>query len=211
MTAQAKAILLVGLGLAIGSLGYLEYKHIQADALLAEHLAVADSTAHAQREVADNARRVASVAESLAEAAKGRAMAQVAAGKALAARNDSLTRRASAERDSAELVLRDSASTNAQLREHLRVLLVVDRADSVAAAQQEAQDGATIHGLLATISADSLALARSKAEAQALRALSETLGREIALMRKDRPGVVGTWGPRFVGAAVGYFVGRNAR
>ena len=211
MTAQAKAILLIGLGLAIGSLGYLEYKHIQADALLAEHLAVADSTAHAQREVADNARRIASVAESLAEAAKGRAMAQVAAGKALAAKNDSLAKVASDERQRAERLAADSTATIGDLRAEVGRLVSDGRADSARYAAQIRLDQGTISALLATVSADSLALARSKAEAQALRALSETLGREIALMRKDRPGVVGTWGPRFVGAAVGYFVGRNAR
>ena len=167
-----------------------------------------DSTVTVQKRKALSDSLVAAQAVKDAEAAKGKALALVAVGKALQAHTDSVARSASAERDAAQRIAADSAASLGVLRAEIGRLVLTGRADSAAADAQRRADAVTIRGLLATTQADSTALSAEQRRSQSLQALTETYAKEITLLKKSQPSTFGNV-VRVVGwAGAGFVLGR---
>ncbi len=198
---------LIGLLLAVG--GFLWFRaserHAGAIAVLTHQ---ADSTAHVLAKQVDSTSRVALQAASQAQAQKAQALRLVAAGEALRAKQDSTMRASSAERLRATKMVADSLATLAQLRDEIGRLVRLGGRDSTSNAEQHAIDQRSIHGLLATVHADSLALTAEQRRSQSLQALTETLTREVTLLKKSQPSMFGNV-VRVVGwAGAGFVLGR---
>lgn len=133
-------------------------------------------------------------------AALSAARQQVARQKADSARQDSLVRQAHDERAQALAVVADSLATVHALRDQVVRLVEGGQRDSVTAAELQRQTARTIQSLLATVEADSTALASSRAELNAVKSLADLRLRETNLLKQQQPSFVS----RHVAVGVGY-------
>ena len=207
-TTRLHQLYLIGIALLV-AVGVLLYwrSYERHQGAIAVILHQTDSTVTVQKRKALSDSLVAAQAVKDAEAQKGKALALVAAGKALQARTDSIAHSASEERDAAQSVLADSLATVVALRGRLEALVIATQRDSAAHQVQSAADGQTIRRLLAVIAADSTALTASQAQVRSLQALNVTLSRELGIVKAQ----TSTFGNvvRVVGwAGAGYLVGR---
>lgn len=184
--------------------GLAWWRHdVSQKAIQAYQLHALDSTKTKQIDSVARTSRLAQDAEKAAQAAKTQALRQVAAGEALRAKQDSLVKVSANARADAEKALADSQATVATLRGDLSRLVSATRADSAAHARTLAGRDSLDRQLWRTISAGSLALTAEQRRSQSLQALTETLTKEIALVRKSQPSFVSN----HLGAGVGYGCG----
>ena len=200
---------LIGAGvLAVigGGIGYT--LHERSVGALNEKLKNTEATAHVQLDSVASTSRTAQEAASQAQAAKTQAMKQVAVSGAAKAKADSSAQEAADARALADRALADSSATVAQLRAALSELRSASLHDSDASKFALARADGTIHALMGVITADSVALTAEQRRSQSLQALNETLTREVALLKKDRPSSFGNV-VRVVGwAGAGFVLGR---
>ncbi len=182
--------ILIALLVAVGSLAWRRHD-IQQKAVQAYELRSLDSTKTTQLDSVAQRSRDAVQAASQAQAQKLSALRLVAAGEALRAKQDSLVKVSANERARAEAALRDSLATVGTLRSALSRLDSVSRADSTAAATVRVSSQQTIVQLLAVVRSDSVALTAEQRRSQSLQALTETLTREVGLLKKAQPSTFG--------------------
>ena len=199
MTLPFKDYLIGACVLAVigGGIGYT--LHERSVGALNEKLKNTEATAHVQLDSVASTSRTAQEAASQAQAQKLSALRLVAAGEALRAKQDSIVKESANEREAATKLLADSLASLGQLRSEVGRLVSRSRADSGAAATQIAADHRTIAGLLAVVNGDSLALTAEQRRSQSLQALTETLTREVGLLKGQKPSVFSR-----CGLSVGY-------
>ena len=201
------AYLVTILTFVVGGLLYWRH-HERADAIVQFQTKAADSTAKVERDSVASTSRTAQEAASQAQAQKAQALRLVAACEALRAKQDSLVTVSANARADAEKALADSQATVATLRGDLSRLVSATRADSAAHARTLASRDSLDRQLWRTISADSLALTAEQRRSQSLQALTETLTREVGLLKKAQPSTFGNV-VRVVGwAGAGFVLGR---
>lgn len=201
MTAQQRnlAEILAALVVLIG--GYLGWRtHERAVGALSLQIHASDSTAKAGVAMAAKATGVAQDAVKAAQAQHTKALQQLAASEALRKSTEDAARAASEARDAATKAAEDSAASIAVLREAIGRLVSDSRADSARAAAQRDSQGAAIRALLATIAADSTALAAEQAKSRALQTEASALTKELSLVKQSQPGFLS----RHASVTVGY-------
>ena len=176
----------VGVLLLVG--GFLWFRaserHAGAIAVLTHQV---DSTVTVQKRKALSDSLYAAQAVRDAETQKGKALALVAAGRALQSHTDSIARSAADARALAERTLADSQATVSQLRSALSELRLASLHDSDNAKQSATRADGIIHALMGTLVQDSLALSAERSHAASLQALATSLQTEVGLLKKSQP------------------------
>ena len=180
----------IGALLLIGGLAWWRHD-VGQKAIQAYQLHSLDSTKTKQLDSVASTSRTAQEAASVAQAQKAQALRLVAAGEALRAKTDSIAKAEFNARQEAEKVVKDSAATIAELRAGLDRLILLDRADSSARLAQTLADGASRGQLTKALAASDSALQASQAQVRSLVALTETLTREVGLLKKAQPSTFG--------------------
>jgi hypothetical protein len=182
----------IGLGIAaVCTYGTVIYKNIERKGAEKILLHAADSTAKLAKDSVAIRSRIAQEAVRVAEQARDRANAQIAAGQRLQAHTDSVAHSAQEARDRANAELSDSSASNNQLRAALGSLVSQSRADSVAAAQQHDLDQRSIMALVLVVQSDSAALHAEQQRSASLVALNASVARQVALLKSAEPSTFG--------------------
>ena len=207
MTSAQRELAYLGtiLTFVVGGLLYWRH-HERADAIVQFQLHAQDSTAKVQLDSVASTSRAALEAASQAQAQKAQALRLVAAGEALRAKQDSLVKVSANERQKAEQVAKDSAATAQALRLSLEAVIAASRRDSAVAASERKASGNTIAQLLRSINGSDTtdaygktvhvagyvdALTAEQRRSHSLHALTETLTREVGLLKKAQPSTFG--------------------
>lgn len=154
-------------------------------------LHAADSTAKLAQDSVAIRSEIAQEAVNVAEQARDKATAQIAAGRRLQAHTDSLIQQVSDARAHAEQVVADSLASLADLRAGLTRLIDESRADSLARYRQAMADSLTIRALLQTLHADSVSSVATDRQVAALAALNASTVEKVKLLTQAQPSTFG--------------------
>lgn len=163
-------------------------RHAGAVAVLTKQSAAQLDTANHR---ADSTHRDA--LQATADAAKLRHQARAEVKRDSLARlvDDSIHRVSADERQRAAKLLADSLATLAQLRGQLGRLIATSRADSVSSQQERVASQRTIASLLATVAADSTAIAKGLSAYTQQLAATNVATKEVALLKSQAPSFLG--------------------
>lgn len=185
IVAAAMTVVCAGSGLALFA---MEERAIGQRDLL---LHVADSTATLAKDSVAIRSQIAQEAVKVAEQARDKANAKIARQRADSVKQDSLIRVSANARTDALRVLADSAASVAALHATLSRLVRQSQQDSVSWGVFRDHADRTIASLLATVTADSLALHAEQSRSASLVALNASTAEKVKLLTQAQPSTFG--------------------
>lgn len=125
---------------------------------------------------------------------------EVAKDRVVQQRTDSVAKESANERDAARRMLADSQATTGTLRKEIGRLVEASQSDSTTMEAERQQHERTVASLLATVHADSLALAQQTNATQAEMRRALLAEQQVSVLRKQQPSFLG----RHLSVTVGY-------